>query len=147
MRRLGYILLLSIIILLAGCKQAGIATQQLDVTPAAPPNTGSATLTGRIVTDSGDGSANTIVRLADVVHQGGEGVYVLDMAFSPGARTDQNGYFIFENIKPLEYVIIVGDAYDAYKVISGDDGKAKVFTTTVDQILDVGQFTIDLSHP
>jgi len=88
---------------------------------------------------------DTIVRLAEVVRtEEGEDVFVLDQAFSPGAKTDETGIFVFEDVDPMEYVIVVGDVTGIYEVIPGDDGKPKVFNATPDEILDVGSLLVRL---
>jgi hypothetical protein len=94
--------------------------------------------------ETGEPMAGTLVRLAEVVRSGDEGVYVLDQAFSPGARTDNDGYFIFENIPAMEYVLIVGDVQRSYKVIEDEDKKPRAYNALADQILDVGVLTITL---
>jgi hypothetical protein len=88
--------------------------------------------------------ADTLVRLAEVVRSGDEGAYVLDQAFSPGARTDNDGYFIFENIPAMEYVLIVGDVQHSFKVIENEDKKPRVWNALADQILDVGVLKVTL---
>ena len=116
------------------------------VTPPAQPESGMATVTGRVISEnSGLPLADTIVRLAEVVRQDEEAAYVLDVAFSPGTDSDGEGFFIFENVDPLEYVIVVGDVYEIYKVMADEDGKAKTWISVEDQILNIGELIVDLS--
>jgi hypothetical protein len=105
-----------------------------------------ATVIGRVLSEtSGEPLSDTIVRLAEVVREGGDGAYILDVAFSPGTDSDDEGFFIFENVDALEYVIVVGDVYEIYKIVVNEEGKAKTWVTVEDQVLDVGELIIDLS--
>lgn len=112
-----------------------------DVTPPASPMKGQSTMVGRVLSrDTGEPLTNEVIRLAEVFRQGEKGAYVLDVAFSPGARTDDKGYFIFENIPANEYVIVVGKQDAEYDVIEEPDTKLpKVFLLQSDQVLDVGE--------
>ena len=137
---------LFIIILLVSCDMASSRNENPKFTIPANPEKGKATLVGRILSSvGGKPMGSIVVRLAEVVRQGEEGAYVLDEAFSPGVRTDADGYFIFENVDVKEYVIIVGDVYDQYRVISGEDKKAKVWNTIDGNVLDVGELRVDLN--
>ena len=116
------------------------------VTPPAQPEPGMATVTGRVISENTElPLAETIVRLAEVVRQDEEAAYVLDVAFSPGTDSDGEGFFIFENVDPIEYVIVVGDVYENYKVMADEDGKAITWITAKDEILNVGELIVDLS--
>lgn len=116
------------------------------ITPPAQPEPGMATVTGRVISENTElPLAETIVRLAEVVRQDEEAAYVLDVAFSPGTDSDGEGFFIFENVDPIEYVIVVGDVYEIYKVMADEDGKARTWITVKDEILNVGELIVDLS--
>ncbi len=68
--------------------------------------------------------------------------YILDIAFSPGTRTDESGYFILENIPAMEYVLVIGDYYKAYDIIEeGSTGIAKVWNAESGKILDMGKIS------
>lgn len=116
-------------------------------TPSVTAKAGSATVKGRVLDQkTKQPLVNTIVRLADVYKQAdGQGAYVLDAAFSPGTRTDSQGYFEFTNVDAKTYVIIVGDVYDVYKVVQNSSGTPKTWNTTADQVLDAGELDIDLT--
>ena len=53
---------------------------------------------------------------------------------------------MFENVEPMEYVIVVGDIENTYRIVSDDSGKASVFMAEPDQILDVGELTVELTE-
>jgi hypothetical protein len=142
---------LAIIVLLAlftnACGRATVQSEGVlaQITPPASPQPGTATVVGQVVeVDSGDPLGDVIVRLAEVVREEedeGEGVFLLNHSSSPGARTDQEGYFVLPDIKPGEYVVVVGEGENMndYDIIEdGDTGKAKVWNATVDEISDWG---------
>lgn len=134
------------ILIIAACTSNTQDVNNPLVTPPAQPEAGMATVTGRVISEeSGMPLAATVVRLAEVVRQEEKGAYVLDVAFSPGTDSDGEGFFIFENVDPLEYVIVVGDVYDIYKVMADEDGKAKTWISVEDQILNIGELIVDLS--
>lgn len=114
-----------------------------------PPEQGRATVVGRLISiETGEPLVNTVVRLAEVYyadenHSPESGVYVLDNAFSPSATTDENGFFVFTNVEPRDYVIIVGDIYVKYAVISHPDGTPKVWTVSPDQITNLGEIQVE----
>ena len=134
------------ILIIAACTSNTQEVNNPLVTPPAPPESGMATVTGRVISENtGLPLSDTIVRLAEVVRQDEEAAYVLDVAFSPGTDSDGEGFFIFENVDPLEYVIVVGDVYEIYKVMADEDGKAKTWISFEDQILNIGELIVDLS--
>jgi hypothetical protein len=147
MKKIFYIFLFSILsgIIIACASDTRAPTEAL-VTPPASPDPGMTTVTGRVISKNTDHPLSpTIIRLARVVREGDEGAYVLDIAFSPGAMSDENGFFIFENIAAQEYVIVVGDVYDQYKIIVENDGTAKAWAALENQVLDVGELSVDLN--
>ncbi len=111
------------------------------------PETGKSSLSGLLVDKAGLPLGNITIRLAEVYRDNensSEGAYVLDTAFSPGTITDESGFFFFENIKPVEYVIVVGDIENNnYEIISQEDGRPKVWQAVEGQILNVGKLQID----
>ena len=134
------------ILIIAACTSNTQDVNNPLVTPPAQPKAGMATVTGRVISEeSGLPLADTVVRLAEVVRQEEKGAYVLDVAFSPGTDSDGEGFFILENVDPLEYVIVVGDVYEEYKVMADEDGKARTWITVKDEILNVGELIVDLS--
>jgi hypothetical protein len=81
--------------------------------------------------------------LAEVVRDDdGEGVYVLDLAFSPGAMTDEMGIFVFENVDAIEYVIVVGDIESIHEIISDESGIPRTWNAQPDEILQVGDLFV-----
>lgn len=112
------------------------------------PETGKATVTGNVVSSTtSEPLSDFIVRLAEVVRppeeQGGD-IFILDQAFSPGTKTDAEGVFIFENIEPKEYVLVVGDIERTYEVVSGEDGLPIVWETLPDEVTNFGEIRVSL---
>jgi len=88
--------------------------------------------------------------LAEVVRNAEDpnnAAFVLSDSTSPSALTDAEGYFVFTDIPPVEYVLIIGDIYGKYKAILGEDTVTRVFAPTADQVLDVGDIKVDLDAP
>lgn len=115
------------------------STEELVVPTIPAPADGMANVTGRVLhKETEDPFIDTIIRLAEVVRsEDGGDVYVLDQAFSPGTRTDEFGIFVFENVDPIEYVLIVGDVEGIYEVIPNDDGTPRVWNAKVNEVLNV----------
>jgi hypothetical protein len=122
------------------------ATVEVQETLAAP-DPDKTTVIGRVVNiTSGQPLADTIVRLAEIVRQGGEGAFILDVGFSPGAITDAQGYFAMENISVKEYLVVVGNVETDYEIIIHPDGSAKTFETEGGSIIDLGQIETKLGQ-
>jgi hypothetical protein len=111
------------------------------------PEAGKATVIGRVLSkQSGAPIAGTPVRLAEVTRQGGEAIYVLDGANSPGAQTNAQGEFVMANVVAREYVLVVGDPIGNYYVVQDEATRAKVWNAAADQVLDVGEQKVDLGQ-
>ncbi len=133
--------------LMAACSLGGGGDEQSKPTSPSLPEKGKTTIIGRVIDrKSGQPLANTLIKLAEVVREGDEGAYVLDTYFSPGATTDENGYFIVENINAGEYVLVVGNVETNYEIIQDASGKARVWEAQADKVVDVGEITADLSQ-
>ncbi|MGE5221227.1 MAG: hypothetical protein ACM3PY_02245 [Omnitrophica WOR_2 bacterium] len=139
------ILVLGVLLfLLAACQKGGNA----QAPAVSKPDAGKATVTGRILSlKTGKPLANMGMRLAEVVRQGGQGAYVLDTAGSPGAYTDDNGYFVFKNITPEDYVMVVGDVMNTYVIVPDQSGKPRVWNAPIDQVTQYGDIHVDLAPP
>jgi len=112
------------------------------ITPALP-ETGKATITGKVINRStSQPLINIPVRLAEVYRQDDDVVFVLDGAFSPGAITDIQGHFVIESIEAREYVIVVGDVEGVYEIITDPSGIAQVWNFLPDQVTDLGALQV-----
>lgn len=104
-------------------------------------------LVGQLVSDSnGAPLGDTVVRLARVFwnEEHTEGVYVLEGARSPSSITDSNGFFVFKDVDPGDYVMIVGDVYGDHVIISNPNGTARIFTIEQGKIMDAEQVKVTL---
>ena len=150
MKILNSILILILFLGISACKDT--STYQVDQPEVNQPESGKSTVIGSVFSTTTDAPlSNVDIRLAEVVRvedrpDVGNGLYVLDQAFSPGAVTDENGSFVVEDTEAKEYVIIIGDVERAYEVIVNESGKPKVWKAIPDQILNVGELRVGLSR-
>ncbi len=141
----GFILFLAV---LSGCRGSKNKTSAVKATSIPSPEAEKATVTGKVFSTSANKAyPKAAVWLAEVYRQGGNGVYVLDHAFSPGVYADEQGVFVIPNVDPKDYVIVIGDPDGLYEVIPDDTGKARVWNLAGGQVLDVGQLSVSLAPP
>lgn len=139
------ILFIIFLIGLTSCQRASdplaLAASQLK-----KPSTNGAMVGQVISNQTGKPLADTVVRLAKVFwnEDHSEGAYVLEGATSPGDDTDEMGIFVFEDLKPAEYVIVVGDIMGDYEIISEPDGKAKIYTVEEGAVLQIDPLNVNL---
>ena len=145
-------LLLSILILffsltlMTGCRGGKDKTSVGEATAISGPEAEKTTVTGKVFsTTLNQPYPKAAVWLAEVYREGGDGVYVLDHAFSPGVYADEKGVFVIANVDPKEYVIVVGDPEGLYEVSPDDSGRARVWKPQAGKVLDVGQLNVSLS--
>jgi hypothetical protein len=135
------LLLLAAYLALSACSNQVSSTPTLQIEIG----DGKSSISGRVLSSiTSLPLANTSVRLAEVYRQGEDGAFLLDGARSPGALTNEAGYFEIANIAVAEYVIIVGDIYGEHRIIAEPTGQAKVWKTIPDQKLNVGDLVVDL---
>ena len=130
------------ILALAGCGGAPPQPQPQQINrPAVPtPSTGMSAVAGQVV---GSGSTapikKTPIYLAqihwDAQHK--NAAYALDISRSPATTTDQNGFFVFSDLPPNEYALIVGDFYGRNDVVRESNGNARIFQPMAGKTLDV----------
>ncbi len=74
-----------------------------------------------------------------------DGVFVYDTATSPYALTDINGRFIFSDVEPTEFIILVGNVeVNNYEIVKEPNGEAKFLNLLPGKILDLGVIKVDL---
>lgn len=129
------------------------ATQAQAVTPPPVPTSepGKGTVTGRLVSStSGTPLNHEVVRLAEVTcHEGvkeedkrKECVWMLSNAFSPSTFTDENGFFTFNDLEPMEYVVIIGDMIGKNTKLKDDNGPF-MWEAPADEVVDIGEYAIE----
>jgi hypothetical protein len=162
MRNLKLIFLIMVVFTLAiisACSTQNVTIEKdLSLTPtiatglALPtqypsPMNGKTSVVGQVISSrTGNPLANTPIRLAEVYRQGDVGGYVLDGAHSPGAMSEGQGFFYFKDINPGEYVVVVGDAMDVYKVITDASDKARIYKAEANKILNLDVLKVDLGQ-
>jgi hypothetical protein len=137
-----------------GGTPAAVATTapQEDINIAFPSEMDSETgiLRGRIVsvTDTLP-LTNTVVMLAEVTRQGEQGAFVLNTAQSPATLSDVDGYFFVVNVKPGEYVLVVGDpSSGGYEIIQNvETGKPQTYFIEAGNVTEVGELQITATIP
>ena len=55
----------------------------------------------------------------------------------------ENGYFVFANIKAMEYIIVLGNPEAVYEITLDENGKAKVWQTEANKVVDIGELVSD----
>jgi len=137
-KKVKVFIILTILLNFTGCAKESVQTSKLILTP----DIGKAVLLGRVLDPEEKPLISVPLHLAEVYHDNynpEKGAYVLDIAFSPATITDKNGFFAFINIKPGQYVLVVGDVeVNNYVIVAEKDGKAKVWNVPVDQTIDIG---------
>ena len=111
---------------------------------------GKSAIVGQVVSIAGQQPQplpNTEVRIASVIwnEDKTDGAFVIDEASNPTFITDDLGGFVFTDIEPQDYVIVVGELYGQNVILSKPDGTARIFTLTADNILNVGTLQVDLN--
>lgn len=117
--------------------------------PTSAPKTG--TVTGRLVSSTSGAPLNhEIVRLAEVECPEGvepadkrsKCVWTLSNAFSPSTFTDENGFFVFNDLDPRDYVVIVGDMIGKNTKLADENGPF-MWEALSDEVTDIGEFHIE----
>lgn len=110
---------------------------------------GKAVVIGRLISSiTGQPIANTPVRMAQIYYaeegnkDPNQAAWALDNAFSPYATSNENGYFIFENVEPVDFVIFVGDILDRYNVETGENEHPVPHAAPADVLTDLGDVVV-----
>jgi hypothetical protein len=105
--------------------------------PKIPPGFGD--LSGTLINSEGGTSAVGIaVHLAEVVHGDDGAIFVLDTANGPSAVGDENGHFVFSKVPTGEYIIVIANSAVSSKIITDDEGQAKIWIIQPNQVTDLG---------
>ena len=110
----------------------------------ATPQIGLATLYGKVISKNSNSLEGTPVRLAKVYYsEDAEAVFILEGASSPGSFLSKEGLFVLSNISPGDYVIVIGDPYTLYEIITEPNGQAKIYKVKENDILNVGEVRVE----
>ena len=108
------------------------------------PSNDQAIIYGQILTQEGTPLKNTSVRLADVYRgEDNDGAFALDEAFSPSALSDENGVYVFADIKPGEYVLFIGSINSNYMIVGNEDGSAIVYRVLPNEVLEIEPISVN----
>jgi len=129
----------------SGCGPRPVTSNPGNPTPIQKPQSGKATVTGKVISTISNEPLAESVWLAAVTRQGDQGAYVLNATSSPSIYADENGVFVLANVDPREYVIIVGNPEGQNVVIPDSSGKPKVWDIKADQVFDTGELKVKLS--
>lgn len=141
-----FVVLLVAVVLFTSCsnltkKEALLSDYQVQL------ETGKAGLLGKLINENNAPVGGEVVRLARVVWSEDRTAasFVIDGANSPSTISEEDGLFIFLNLDPGEYVIVVRNIDINPIVIPKSPGsnEAAVFTTKSGQILDVNTIKIN----
>lgn len=102
-------------------------------------------LVGRVFSNvTAEPIVNVPLQLAAVFRQDGEGVYVLDAAQSPFAQADVTGKFVFADVVPGEYFLIVGSVEaGGYIIVEGEPNSGRSFFVNAGETTQVGDLSVD----
>lgn len=118
-----------------------------------PPSAGKASVTGRLIdAKAGEPMGNQALSLPSVVCPAGateenvreQCVYMVDAAFDPSALTDQEGRFVFRDIDPGRYVLLVGNPEVRYTVLADAARKPLIWKVEADEITELGDLAVEL---
>ncbi len=141
-KRFSFILILVFLIsMLAACQQTPTVAPTLVPEPTpVKPEAGKAAFTGTLLKENGEPHSLMTLRLGQIFRGAdGEAAFMVDEASSPSTIAAQDGSFVFQNLEPGEYVLVVGSMTVKYEVISEDDSPdAKIFTAVADQVVSLG---------
>jgi len=108
---------------------------------------GKAGLLGKLVNENEEPIEEEVIRLAKVIWSEDKtsASFVIDGANSPSTISEEDGFLVFLNINPGDYVIVVRNI-DINPIVipkSPDSNEAAVFTMISNEILDVGIIKIN----
>ena len=155
--KLGFIISI-LLVLLAGCSnkpitQATISSQGETVEPTATPTKtiptpamGVGVVTGTMLLNSAspEPAYPVLLVLAEVIEIDGKPMVAgFDRSTAPSTLTDRNGIFIFADVKPGKYALVVDRIMDAFLLNNPSDGGDLLFDVKSGEITDAGTLTFD----
>ena len=106
---------------------------------------------GRLLSeDSGQPLVKDVVRLGEIYcpedvvvkNKSEECFWALDNAFSPSTFTDEDGFYVFEDVEARDFVIIIGDLIGKHAFVNDENGKPVIITAPIGETVDVGEYAV-----
>lgn len=111
------------------------------------PSPGRAAIAGQVVSlSTSQPIVGVPLRLARVFwnEQRTDGAFALETGTSPAAIADDQGFFVFDDLTPGDFVLVVGQVPDNNVIVSEPDGSARIFAAEADKVTEIGQIRVDL---
>lgn len=64
--------------------------------------------------------------------------FILDTANGPVVQSAEDGFFVFEDIVPGEFVLVLGDPMDQSYIVPNEQDFPRIFSLTAGEVLDIG---------
>lgn len=107
------------------------------------PSTNKAVITGVLLegTEELEPASSAILYLADIVNStdGRKAAASFDRASSPNTQTDAHGRFVFSEVDPGEYSLVLDRVYNSFLLHDPDGEGDLLFTAEAGEILDLGK--------
>lgn len=142
------------IILLVACSsqpivQATVSAPDATATPTRSiptPSAGAGVVTGTMLLNSvsPEPAYPVLLVLAEVIEVDGKPMVAgFDRATAPSTLTESDGTFIFPDVKPGKYALVVDRIMDAFLLNNPEDGGDLLFEVKPGEITDAGTLTFD----
>jgi hypothetical protein len=155
----------SVVLLISACMTPPQATQSplqqpnaATSSPVATPTTepkppalkiekpGTATVGGRLLRLNNTPIKNTTVYVAAIENTTGAKLASIDPVVAPHVDTDANGYFVFSDLTPGQYALIMSTPRGLILPETGDK-KSVTLAAQADQATDIGSVAIGYEYP
>lgn len=120
-----------------------------DAPPVRLPTSGKGTIIGRFVDhESGEPGPETVVYLGDLIPVELEGekshLVTMNPDSSPSTATDREGWFVFEDVEPGTYAMVMWTPGNSWVVSDPDTELNILVTVEADRITDLGEVRTNL---
>ena len=138
------LLTVSAILILLFCVVSCQNQDQYDLASIPSPEEGNANVLGKLQLINQANIKGISIWLTPIFRTAsGEGVYALDTSSNPYTLTDEDGYFLFEDIESGEYILFIGDPMTKFEIVTDDSGEIRVWEILPNETNDLGVISID----